>query len=138
MQVDEGDRERKPFEALQADQAGHHQIEDVVVTKCLEDKGTSDYWEILSIGVPTDEKSFLRKAFKAGHLRTMAIHLSDGVKEVLKRNFSGEQYALMKKRLAYIHRSGQTVQKNLRIRKEHYTIACLKISRAYYVVRGCC
>ena len=42
----------KPFEALQADQAGHHQIEDVVVTKCLEDKGTSDYWEILSIGVP--------------------------------------------------------------------------------------
>ena len=52
--------------------------------------------------MPRDEKSFLEKAFAAGHPRPMAIHLSDGVKEVLDSNFRGEPYVLIKKRLAYI------------------------------------
>ena len=76
--------------------------EVLVVAKCLEEKGSGGYWEILSIGVPRDEKPFLEEALEAGHPRTMAFHLSDGVKEVLNRNFAGEQYVLMKKRLAYI------------------------------------
>ena len=86
VRVDEGDMKEKPFEALQADQEGHLQIESVVVAKCLDEEGNSDHWEILSIGVPTDERSFLLKAFEAGHPRTMAIQI---VKGVLNRNFSG-------------------------------------------------
>ncbi len=73
-----------------------------MVSRCLENKASGDSWEILPREVPRDEKSFLEKAFEAGHPRTMAIHLSDGVKEVLRSNFAGELYVLMKKRLAYI------------------------------------
>ena len=74
----------------------------MAVSRCLEDKVSGESWEILSIGVPRDEKSFLEKAFAAGHPRSMAIHLSEGVKEVLNSNFRREPYVLIKKRLAYL------------------------------------
>ena len=102
LRVDDKEIKEKPFEVRQADQEGTHQSEVLVVAKCFEERVSGDYWEILSIGVPRDKKSFLEKAFEAGHPRTMAIHLSDGVKEALNRNFAGEQYLLMKRRLAYI------------------------------------
>ena len=60
--------------------------------------------KILSIGVPRDEASFLQKAFEAGHPRSMGMHLSEGIKEMLKRNFEGSQYDLSKGRLDYIRK----------------------------------
>ena len=102
LRVDEKDRKDKPFESQQADQDGRHRDGVLAVSRCLEEKVSGDAWEILSIGVPRDEKAFLDKALAAGHPRSMAIHLSDGVKEVLHSNFKGEPYTLIKKRLAYI------------------------------------
>ena len=75
---------------------------------------------------PRDEKSFLEKAFDAGHPRTMAIHLSDGVKEALNRNFAGEQYVLMKRRLPCIH-----------FEWSKRATVCLNTSKAYCGERGC-
>ena len=58
--------------------------------------------EILTVGIPRDAMDFLNRAAKAGHPRTVAVHLSDMVKHVLRMNFGGDDYALAKERAAFL------------------------------------
>ena len=87
MRVDEetGNKQNRPFEIVE-------EPTDIKVAMILDEQRDQDAtWEILSIGVPRDEASFLQKAFEAGHPRSMGMHLSEGIKEMLKRNFAGSQ-----------------------------------------------
>ena len=100
VRVDEetGNKQNRPFE-------NSEDSTDVKVAMILDEKGDRDNtWEILSIGVPRDEASFLQKAFEAGHPRSMSMHLSEGIQDMLRRNFVGSQYDLSKKRLDYINK----------------------------------
>ena len=54
--------------------------------------------EILTIGVPREAVDFLSRAVQVGHPRAISIHLSDSVKDVLRKNFSGSDYLLAKER----------------------------------------
>eukprot|EP00434_Breviolum_minutum_P036682 symbB.v1.2.032515.t1/scaffold3913.1/size48432/3 len=103
VRVDEetGNKQNRPFETVE-------EKTDIKVAMILDEQRDQDAtWEILSIGVPRDEASFLQKAFEAGHPRSMGMHLSEGIKEMLKRNFEGSQYDLSKGRLDYIRKWAQ-------------------------------
>lgn len=104
VRVDEkNNKQNKPFESNES-------LTEITVQKIFEQKGTKDAWEILSVGVPRDERAFLQKAFEAGHPRSMGMHLSEGVQEMLRRNFSGNHYDLVKKRLDYISKWSKRAQ----------------------------
>ena len=61
-----------------------------------------DSFEILTIGIPREAHDFLQRAVEAGHPRSISIHLSDVVKDVLVENFAGDEYALVKKRTSFL------------------------------------
>ena len=50
----------------------------------------SDSHEIVTVGVPREAMDFLARAVKAGHPRTVAVHLSETIKQVLRMNFGGD------------------------------------------------
>ena len=54
-------------------------------------------WEICSIGIPREPADFIQAAFKA-------VHLPDGIKQVLLENFGEEQFELSKKRPEFIRK----------------------------------
>eukprot|EP00435_Cladocopium_sp_Y103_P037020 s3875_g9.t1 len=58
--------------------------------------------EIFTISIPREPLDFFNKALSAGHPRTIAIHLSDMVKQVLMENFGGDDHALVKERAAFL------------------------------------
>eukprot|EP00435_Cladocopium_sp_Y103_P072753 s158_g41.t1 len=58
--------------------------------------------EIFTLGIPREPSDFLDRALKAGHPRTIAVHLSDMVKQVLAENFGGDDHALVKQRAAFL------------------------------------
>ena len=64
--------------------------------------GESPAIELITVGVPRDATDFLDRAVKAGHPRTVAVHLSDMVKHVLRMNFGGDDYGLAKERAAFV------------------------------------
>jgi hypothetical protein len=62
----------------------------------------SDSHEIVTVGVPREAMDFLARAVKAGHPRTVAVHLSETIKKVLRMNFGGDDYSLTKERSAFL------------------------------------
>ena len=52
--------------------------------------------EILTVGIPREAQDFLRRAVKAGHPRSISIHLSDVVKDVLAENSSCDEHKIVK------------------------------------------
>ena len=58
--------------------------------------------EILTVGVPRETTDFLQRAIQAGHPRAISIHLSEAVKDVLRNNFSGDDYVLTKERASFL------------------------------------
>ena len=58
--------------------------------------------EIVTVGVPREPLDFLARAVEAGHPRSVAIHLTDSVKQVLTENFAGDDYELSKKRAKFL------------------------------------
>ena len=80
-------------------------------------------WEVCSVGIPREPVDFIKAAFKAGHPRTMAIHLADGIKQVLLENFREEQFELSKKRLDFIRKwSNRARELNDDEAKYHYSL----------------
>ena len=59
-------------------------------------------YEVLTLGIPREPADFLEKAVQAGHPRSIAIHLPDAVKDVLDKNFSGDEYKLAKERASFL------------------------------------
>jgi ribonuclease HI len=64
--------------------------------------GVSDAHEVITVGIPREAADFLARAVKAGHPRTVAVHLSDMVKHVLRMNFGKDDYALAKERATFL------------------------------------
>lgn len=60
--------------------------------------------EILTLGIPREPLDFLARAVQVGHPRSLAIHLLEHVKEMLKRNFGGSLLELAKVRTAFLWR----------------------------------
>ena len=69
----------------------------------VKDSGESGHGQA-QVGIPRAPADFIQAAFKAGHPRAMAIHLADGIKQVLLENFGDEQFELSKKRLDFIRK----------------------------------
>ena len=60
--------------------------------------------EVLTVGIPREPDEFLKRAVQAGHPRSIAIHLSSFVKEVLSENFGDKlkEYDLTKHRANFL------------------------------------
>ena len=67
--------------------------------------------EILTIGAPREAVDFLSRAVQVGHSRAISIHLSDSVKDVLRKFFSGSDYLLAKERAIFFVEVEQTRQR---------------------------
>ena len=59
---------------------------------------------MLTVGIPREPMDFVAKAVEAGHPRSMSIHLSDFVQEMLRENFEHSPLILLKKRAAFFWR----------------------------------
>ena len=67
---------------------------------CAMDGCCKDF-EVLTVGIPREPMDFVASAFEAGHPRSMSIHLSDFVQEMLRENFEHSPLTLLKKRAAF-------------------------------------
>ena len=84
-------------------QGGDFRVDENTEVKMHEScRDDSDACEIITVGVPRDAMDFLARAVKAGHPRTVAVHLSDMVKHVLRMNFGRDDYVLAKERAAFL------------------------------------
>ena len=60
--------------------------------------------ELCTLGIPREPWDFVDRAIKAGHPRSLAIHLSGDVMEMLKQNFAEEPYKVIKERANFLKR----------------------------------
>ena len=58
--------------------------------------------ELCTIVIPREPWDFLQRAVAAGHPRTLARHLNSEVTDMLRENFEGEPFLLVKKRAAFL------------------------------------
>lgn len=58
--------------------------------------------EVCTVGIPREPWEFIQKAVQVGHPRSMAIHLSQGVIEMLEYNFKLPPHLVVKKRADFI------------------------------------
>ena len=58
--------------------------------------------ELIAVGIPRDPWDFLTRAVEAGHPRSLAVHLNDGVQSMLRENFSEEPYKVVKERVRFL------------------------------------
>ena len=63
--------------------------------------GSYGDFEVLTIGMPREPMDFVEKAVKAGHPRSMSVHLPLVVQDMLRENFEQSPLVLMKKRTAF-------------------------------------
>ena len=78
----------------------------------------SDSHEIVTVGVPREAMDFLARAVKAGHPRTVAVHLSETIKQVLRMNFGGDDYSLTKERSAFLWKWSNRAKKLIEEEKQ--------------------
>ena len=57
--------------------------------------------EVVTFGILREPMDFVHRAVEAGHPRTLAVHLTEGVETMLKENFLWEPWKLVKKRTAF-------------------------------------
>ena len=69
-------------------------------THCETDGECRDF-EVITIGIPREPMDFVSRAVEAGHPRSMSIHLSDYVQEMLRENFEQSPLTLLRKRAAF-------------------------------------
>ena len=69
--------------------------------------------ELCTIGIPREPWDFVARAVEAGHPRSLGVHLSENVMDMLRQNFSEEPYKLVKGRAKFCI-SGQSAAKSLR------------------------
>ena len=70
--------------------------------------------ELCTLGIPREPWDFVQRAVIAGHPRSLAIHLSGDVKEMLKQNFSDEPYK------RHSSNNGRSVVKHLRSKSKSF------------------
>ena len=60
--------------------------------------------ELCTVGIPRPPWEFIQKAVQVGHPRSMSIHLTTGVTEMLEDNFKHPPHLLVQKRAEFIKR----------------------------------
>ena len=75
---------------------------DAVLTGA--DFGERLHVELCTVGVPRDPWDFVARAVETGHPRSLGIHLSANVMDMLRQNFSEEPYKLVKERAKFLHK----------------------------------
>jgi hypothetical protein len=60
--------------------------------------------ELCTLGIPREPWDFVERAVKAGHPRSLAIHLNGDVMDMLKQNFAEEPYKVIKERATFLKR----------------------------------
>ena len=60
-----------------------------------------EQFEVCTIGMPGDPESFLERAFKAGHPRSLDGIVSELVDDVAKKNFHGDMFELASMRIKF-------------------------------------
>ena len=86
---------------------GHHSNKSMGTVESNFDKihcamdGKFRDFEVLTVGIPREPMDFVARAVEAGHPRSMSIHLSDFVQEMLRENFECSPLTLLKKRAAF-------------------------------------
>jgi hypothetical protein len=60
--------------------------------------------ELCTVGVPREPWDFVSRAVVTGHPRSLGIHLSSNVMDMLRQNFSEEPYKLVKERAKFLHK----------------------------------
>lgn len=60
--------------------------------------------ELCTIGIPREPWDFVERAVEAGHPRSLGVHLSENVMDMLRQNFSEEPYKLVKGRAKFLHK----------------------------------
>ena len=58
--------------------------------------------ELCTLGIPREPWDFVGRAVEVGHPRSLAIHLSGDVMEMLKQNFAEEPYKVIKERANFL------------------------------------
>ena len=56
------------------------------------------------MGIPREPWDFVSRAVETGHPRSLGIHLSSNMMDMLKQNFSAEPYKLVKERVTFLHK----------------------------------
>eukprot|EP00435_Cladocopium_sp_Y103_P015182 s5093_g3.t1 len=80
--------------------ADEHNFDEVMQHESC--KVEHDKHEIFTVGIPREPLDFLGQAVRAGHPRTIAIHLPEMVTTVLAENFGDNDHALVKARAAFL------------------------------------
>ena len=63
-----------------------------------------EQFEVCTIGMPGDPESFLERAFKAGHPRSLDGMVNELVDDVAKKNFHGDMFELASMRINFFKR----------------------------------
>ena len=63
-----------------------------------------EQFEVCAIGMPGDPESFLERAFKAGHPRSLDGMVNELVDDVAKKNFHGDMFELASMRINFFKR----------------------------------
>ena len=58
--------------------------------------------EVCTVGIPREPWDFVDRAVQAGHPRSLGIHLSQNVMQMLRRNFESEPYKLVEDRAKFL------------------------------------
>ena len=56
------------------------------------------------VGVPNEPDEFVRRAFNAGHPRSLDVHVDEAMKKVIHTNLARPPFELAKQRVEYIKR----------------------------------
>ena len=82
----------------------HQPLESRIAIWDVEPLGKSVQAEFCTVGIPREPWDFVEKAVIAGHPRSLGIHLSGQVMDMLKQNFAMEPYKLVRERAQFMKR----------------------------------
>ena len=79
---------QKPLGWIHSADGKHYQLHDRLAMLEGIDMEQEVQAELCTLGIPREPWDFVDRAIKAGHPRSLAIHLSGDVMEMLKQNFA--------------------------------------------------
>ena len=92
------------------------QLDDRALQEFFDLEGKTFHAELCTVGVPREPWDFVAQAVKAGHPRSLSLHLNSEVTQMLRENFEMSPHLVVKER-AQFSVFGHNVLKNLRLRR---------------------
>ena len=76
-------------------------LDDTIQHKFFPENGEQFLAELCSAGVPREPWDFVEQAFKAGHPRSISLHLNSEITDMLKENFAMPPHLVVKARVEF-------------------------------------